>query len=458
MKIAVFLVLVLGMGTAQAARNPRHISEAIGRIARAHSGLLDGMRLQRVFLFDHSSVALEEEFNLSRDWDSGPGNLFAAFDPAKVDQLAEIYQLQVQDIESQKYWLHRLLLNGGIDVADKMVEMGLELDKVDLQGLLLYALQYYPSNRNSEAYRWWDWLVAHGASVDEPHIIALFKDAAFTDDVFKLDWLKDNLLTDTVADRVIFVSFLNVALPLTLHRGASQAAIWLLKHGADASVLEEADLLRAVMFSDLLDTGSINVPLAQYAGNSGHEHLLNKILSKIVSHFNLASGGESYEHIRAMEYLPELGAKLSPKHLQEVLGLSLARGNFVLTSWAVAQGADLTTIDLNSIVSSIIERWRRYNNKPRHYTISAPVDIEEFFVFLRLHDFDHNQLDVERLLKEAEEKNVSVAIEQLKNVVSEQEENDSISAAEIWQQLYKKMQIEQLTKPIERIDNEQPAT
>ena len=449
MKIAVFLVLVLGMGTVHAARN-----QVIERIALTQLSLY-GMRqsLNPAFLFA-SSTELRKELNLSRDWDSAVENLFAAFDPAKFEQLTEIYRLQDDDDDletmSQKNWLHRWLLNGAVDVADKMVEMGLELDKVDLQGLLLYALQGSShADRNSKAHRWWDWLVAHGASVDEPHIIELFKDAALTNDVFRLDWLKDNLLTDTAADRATFISALNVALPLTPRTGAGQAAMWLLKHGADASVLEETELLQAIMFSYLLDTGRVSVPLAQYASKSGHEHLLSEMLSKIVSSgVGISrSSGVSYEHIHAMEYLLELGAKLSPKRLQDILDQSLTEGNFVLASWVMAQGADLTTIDLNSIVSDNIERWWRYNNKPKGYIIFDPVDIEDFFAFLRLHDFDHSQLDAEQLLKEAEEKNITVAIEQLKNAVSEQEENDSISAAEIWQQLYKKM-------PIERIDNE----
>ena len=456
MKIVVFLVLVLGMGTVQAARNLRNVSKAIERIR--HEGLSpNGIMLSlHSFSLFANPLDLRKELNLSQDWDSVVENLFATFDPAKFEQLTEIYKLQDDDdnleIMSQKNWLHRFLVNGGIDVADKMVEMGLELDKVDLQGLLLYALQEsLDDSRNSKVHRWWDWLVAHGASVDESYIIELFKGAALANDVYRLDWLKNNLLTDTAADRATFVSSLNVALPLTLRTGAGQAAIWLLKQGADVSVLEETDLLPAAMFSYLVDTGSISVPLAQYASKSGHEHLLSEMLSKIVSSGVGVSGvsGLSKYHIRVMEYLPELGAKLPSKLLQEALMESLTEGNFVLASWVMAQGADLATIDLNSIISDLIESWWQYNNKPKSYIIFDPVDIEDFFAFLRLHDFDHSQLNVEQLLKVAEKKDVTVAIEQLKNAVSEQEENDSISAAEIWQQLYTKMSIE-------RIDNEQP--
>ena len=468
MKIAVFLVLVLGMGTAQAVRNPPQ-SEFISKVIKRMAHIQDYGRLssKRDLLISRTDLtALRKELNISRDWDSVVENLFAAFGPAKVDQLTEIYQWS--DLSSkkelQKDLLHSYLISGAngdrVDTANKMVEMGLELDKVDLQGLLLYSLQESPHNieENSNARMWWDWLVAHGASVDEPHIIELFKDAALTNDVFRLDWLKDNLLTDTAADRATFISALNVALPLTPRTGAGQAAMWLLKHGADASVLEETDLLRTAMFSSLIDTGSIRGPLAQYVSKSGHEHLLSEMLSKIVS--SGVMGGVSNKHIRLMEVLPELGAKLPPKHLQEVLQRSLTVGNFVIASWAAAHGADLNTLDLNSILSTSIEEWQQNKKQPRksfHVVDFNSVDTEGLFAFLRVHGLIAASLDVAQLPNEAEEKNVSVAIEQLKNVVSEQEENDSISAAEFWQQLYTEMKIERFTVSIELIDNAQLA-
>ena len=293
MKIAVFLVLVLGMGTAQASRNlqkSEFITKAIKRIAQSQTRAelpSDGMKLPLLpsALFS-SAIDLREELITSRDWDSLVENLFATFDPDKFDQLTQMYgpQSGSSETRSQKNWLHKLLLNGAIEVANEMVEMGLELDKVDLQGLLLYALQESPhDSRNSKAHRWWDWLVAHGARVDEPQIVELFKYAALTNDVHMLDWLRDNLLTDTAVDRAIFASSLNVALPLTPRTGAGQAAIWLLKHGADVSAPEETELLQAVMFRELVDTGNISVSLAHYISKSGHEHLLSEVLDKIVS-------------------------------------------------------------------------------------------------------------------------------------------------------------------------------
>ena len=85
---------------------------------------------------------LQENLGITWDRERVVDNLFATFEPDKLEELVQLYNLEsTRETNSPKNLLHKFMISGNTEVADKMIEMGLDLNKVDLQGLLIYALQ-----------------------------------------------------------------------------------------------------------------------------------------------------------------------------------------------------------------------------------------------------------------------------------------------------------------------------
>lgn len=357
-----------------------------------------------VFVSSTELEELEENLGITWDWDRAVENFFATFGPDKLEELAQFYKLEnIEEIRSQKNWLHNFMVGGHTEVADKMVEMGLDLNEVDLHGLLVYALRPRLKGE-SKVTDWWEWLLTHGASIGNPQLIAkLFQRATLNDDVMLLDWMKNNLFAGTDADRKILAQSLNASLPFALRAGATEATIWLLKHGVNtSSVLEEVDLLRAAMLGYLVDTSSISLPLAQH-GREVDTSILDEMLQKIASDGVYEVSGK---HILMMEHLLELGAKLTSQELQNILQRSLTKpeeGNWVMANWAVAQGADINQPDQHAVARAIIdnevvkERLRRRGSHP----IFNNVDI---VYFLEKNGFYFKGIDKQYIERIAEER------------------------------------------------------
>lgn len=378
---------------------------------------------------------LAENIDIAWDWDRSVENLFATFEPDKLAKLAKIYGMSYNlETISKKNWLYRFMVNGNTKVADMMVEMGLNLNEVDLQGLLAYALQ--PDlKKNNTRVNWWEWLLKHGASIDDPELMArLFRRAVLENDVMLLDWMKTNLFADTDTARRVLAQSLNESLQVAVRTGATETAVWLLKHGANTNVLNETDLLRAALLGYLFDTdGVIGLPLAQYVSNVD-KNILDDVLYRITRDgvYQL-----SERHIFTMRHLQNLGAKLTLKKLQETLYRSLTwhKRNWAMANWAIEHGADINLLDLNKLVRNAIKDWSVYNSSTKLPNTSF-VNIDAIFDFLHMHGFDHSKLDVAQLLSEAKENNFTAAIAQLSRVG---EQVESISTAEIMQELYKEL-------------------
>lgn len=424
--IFVLLMSVLGSEAAHAARSRQggFVTNAIQRMAGlSKTTWLTHTNLHKKYVFE-SRLDLKEDQGI--DLDSVVENFFATLTPDKLAELAKIYGADEGTSQQiAKHRLHIFMLAGATEVADKMVEMGLELDKVDLEGLLAYALQPHDIDIEKRTI-WWAWLLKQGANIGNPRLITkLFTRATLHNDVQLLNWMKYNLFVEAEASRAILSHVLNRALPFAVRVGATEAAVWLLQHGANMGVLEETNLLRAAMQGYLVDTGDINLPLAQ------HIHDIDKsILDEMLS--VIAKENGSAQNIRAMEHLQKLGASLTAEQLQKTLLYSIGqRGDWVMANWAMAQGTDINALDPNSIVSYVIDDTYRFNSNSRSTVIFEPTNIAVLFDFLRMHGVD--QLDIAQLRSKAEEKNITAAIEQLQQVNKRVE---LIPAAEIWQQLY----------------------
>ena len=283
-----------------------------------------------------------------------------------------------------------------------------------------------------------DWLLQHRVRQGNPQVLAkLFKLAVLKDDVMSLDWMKDNLFTDTEVAQTILTSVVNEALPSALRVGAGQAAVWLVKHGADVSVLKATETLRTALQGYLVETLQLSLPLAQHASNVD-KHSLNDLLPMIV---NNSSGLR--QDVAMMEHLQMLGAKLTAQEWQDILLSTLTKSNpnWLMANFVVVQGADINALDLNNIISNAIAAMHEYKNirdltevvTPQGYFRLPPIDIVSLFDFLRLHGVDRSKLDVAQLRSIAEEKNNTEAIEQLQNVNQQVEQ---VPAEEILQQLY----------------------
>lgn len=447
--IILLLVSILGLDVAYASGTrgqsdfvskaaQRILSKAAQRIIGSHKTKGgQGSPFKHHFIFYSYIDRQKKNLDIKSDWDRAVENLFATFESDKIAELAQIYGITSKSEkipqESIKNSLHKFMLNGNTEIADKMVEMGLVLDQDNLQEVLVYALQ---PKVKLEPLRvdWWEWLLKHGANIDNPQLLAkLFQHAALENDIMLLDWMKDNLFADTEAHRKILAMCLKEALPFALSAGASQTALWLLKQGADTSALEETALLQTAIFSHLVEAGRLSLPLAQYARDID-KNILDEVLREVA--YDGASE-LSRNHIRTMEELLELGAKLTAEELQEVLQKSLRNSmgntNWLMAHWSIAKGADINALDLNNIVSGAIEDWWKDTNNTPGYVKFGFTDIDTLFDFLRLHNIDHSKLDVEQLLSEATEKNYDAAVAQLNRV---DEQVDGPSAAEVLQQLY----------------------
>lgn len=436
--IILLLVSILGLDVAYASRTggpSYYASKAVQRIAGSHK-----TKGGKASPFKHHSIFYsyrdrqKKNLDIKSDWDRAVENLFATFESDKIVELAKIYSITSKSKkipqESIKNSLHKFMLNGNTEIADKMVEMGLVLNQANLQEVLVYALR--PEiKRKSLQVDWWEWLLKHGANIGNPQLLAkLFQRAALANDVMLLDWMKNNLFADTKAHHKILAMCLKEALPFALSAGASQTALWLLKHGADTSALEEAALLQTAIFSYLVEAGSLSLPLAQYARDID-KNILDEVLREVAYDGASALSGN---HIRTMEELLELGAKLTAEELQEILQKPLrGNANWLMAHWSIAKGADINALDLNNIISKAIEDWWKDTNNPPGFAKFGFTDIDTLFDFLRLHAFDHSKLNVEQLLSEATEKNYDAAVAQLNRV---DEQVDSPPAREVLQQLY----------------------
>lgn len=241
-----------------------------------------------------------------------------------------------------------------------------------------------------------------------------------------LDWLQDNLLTDAEAAKTTLTSVVNEALPFAVRAGA--AAVWLIKHGADTSVLKKIDVLRAALQGYLVETLQLSLPLVQHV-SSVDKNGLNNLLLVIANN----SPG-IHNDVSMIEHLQALGAKLTAQEWQDILYSTLTQSgqNWVMANLAVAQGADINTLDLNNIINRAIAAAPAYSNTSQE----KHVDIVSLFYFLRIHGVDSSKLDVAQLRSIAEEKNNTAAIEQLKKVNRQVKQ---IPAEEILQQLYKEL-------------------
>lgn len=64
--------------------------------------------------------------------------------------------------------LYNEMIAGRTDVAETMIDKGVDLGKVDLQALLYDVLRRSIEKRETSNQKWQDWLLAHGASLNEP--------------------------------------------------------------------------------------------------------------------------------------------------------------------------------------------------------------------------------------------------------------------------------------------------
>ena len=440
MKVLVLLPLITSAFWLGAAHTPRV------RGAGAQNDLLDkikrmaglqwrGFSRKRSRVVFQSSIDIEKELDGPGDWESSVETLFATFGENKIETLAKAYiyeEGEAKDdnisMESVKNILYRLIKNGSTDIADKMVGMDLDLNEVDLQELLRDSLR---PDAGPAAPDWRGWLLTHGAAVDSNYITALFERATVRNDVRLLSWMKNHLIdADTSSENL--AQWFNGLLPLAVRSGARRAAKWLLRHGANASELEDTTLLRVAMLEYLMETGGISLPLARHVRDIDAS-ILNVVLYKAAS-AEVYNGRGHYS--TALDHLVELGAKLPQPQLQELLHSSLSIGNWMMATWTVAQGAEINGLDLNAFVSKTIEDWKNYHRSSR--PLSEPVDVDALFDFLRIHGLDSNKLNLQQLLAEAEEKNITAAAEQLRTIHGHVER---ASPTEVLQRLREELQL-----------------
>ena len=289
------------------------------------------------------------------------------------------------------------MTRGRTDIADTMLAKGVDLTQVDLQALLFDVLRLGIKKDQNYSAEWRDWLLAHGADINEPSLnLEIYVMAVMFNNTEFLDWLFANSETT--------ISQLNRLLSLAVLEEKVPLVSWLLDHGANVDSLEPKLVKQTTMLMMLLTTQSVNKSemMAELSHND-RQDVLNNVLQAAAEVSTYYSERENYDrYIVAMDRLLELGASVDSLDLQKLLydSLKVVMPNQGLAEWAVMHGANINALDLNMLIKKSISKRMlaaQFANSEK------VIDSESFFVLLRKLGLDNKQLDLPQLLIEAEE-------------------------------------------------------
>ena len=285
------------------------------------------------------------------------------------------------------------MTRGRTDIADTMLAKGVDLTQVDLQALLFDVLRLGITKNQNYSAEWRDWLLAHGADINEPSLnLEIYVMAVMFNNTEFLDWLFANSETT--------ISQLNRLLSLAVLKESEPSRHWLLDHGANVDSLEPELVKQTTMLVRLLE----KKPLKFWdEGVVVSSDTLNTVLQAAAELSTKSWGRENYKYyIVAMDELLELGASVDALDLQKLLydSLKVVMPNQGLAEWAVMHGANINALDLNMLIKKSISK----RILAAQFADSEKViDSESFFVLLRKLGLDNKQLDLPQLLIEAEE-------------------------------------------------------
>ena len=285
------------------------------------------------------------------------------------------------------------MTRGRTDIADTMLAKGVDLTQVDLQALLFDVLRLGIKKDQNYSAEWRDWLLAHGADINEPSLnLEIYVMAVMFNNTEFLDWLFANSETT--------ISQLNRLLSLAVLKESEPSRHWLLDHGANVDSLEPELVKQTTMLVRLLE----KKPLKFWdEGVVVSSDTLNTVLQAAAELSTKSWGRENYKYyIVAMDELLELGASVDALDLQKLLydSLKVVMPNQGLAEWAVMHGANINALDLNMLIKKSISK----RILAAQFADSEKViDSESFFVLLRKLGLDNKQLDLPQLLIEAEE-------------------------------------------------------
>lgn len=307
--------------------------------------------------------------------------------------------------------LYNSMIAGNTDIAETMIDKGVDLGKVDLQALLYDTLQRSMGKEKRVDKKWRDWLLDHGADLNEPMFnLEIADEAVSKDDDKFLDWLWDN--------SEVTVEQLNKLLPLAVLRGSYDAFSTLLRHGANLDALDTGLMTRATMLKFLLITNRLfedspritydKMILAEnFALYNGlvSSDILNNVLQATAEVSSNYHGSENHDaYIAAMDKLLELGASIDVLDLQKLLKKAL-KGNVPnrkLAEYLIKHEANINALDLNDLVEIALYN-RMYSYTDPKFKDKGIIDAAGFFVLLRELGLDIKQLNLPHLLEKAEE-------------------------------------------------------
>ncbi len=289
------------------------------------------------------------------------------------------------------------MTRGRTDIADTMLAKGVDLTQVDLQALLFDVLRLGIKKDQNYSAEWRDWLLAHGADINEPSLnLEIYVMAVMFNNTEFLDWLFANSETT--------ISQLNRLLSLAVLEEKVPLVSWLIGRGANVDSLEPKLVKQTTMLMMLLTIQSVNKSemMAELSHND-RQDVLNNVLQAAAEVSTYYSERENYDrYIVAMDRLLELGASVDSLDLQKLLydSLKVVMPNQGLAEWAVMHGANINALDLNMLIKKSISKRMlaaQFANSEK------VIDSESFFVLLRKLGLDNKQLDLPQLLIEAEE-------------------------------------------------------
>lgn len=307
--------------------------------------------------------------------------------------------------------LYNAMISGSTDIAETMIDKGVDLGKVDLQALLYDTLRRLIRKEKRVDKKWRDWLLAHGADLNEPMFnLEIAAEAARRNDDKFLDWLWDN--------SEVTVEQLNKLLPLAVLRGSDDAFSTLLRHGANLDALDTGLMTQATMLEFLLAANRLfeNSPgitydkmilaenFAPYNGLVSPD-ILNNVLQATVEVSSNYHGSENHDaYIAAMDKLLELGASIDVLDLQKLLKKALQENvpNRELAEYLIKHEANINALDLNDLVEIALYN-RMYSYTDPKFKDKEVIDAAGFFVLLRELGLDIKQLNLPHLLEKAEE-------------------------------------------------------
>ena len=314
--------------------------------------------------------------------------------------------------EKMKENLYLRMTSGETDIAEALIDKGVKLDNTDLSALLFDALQPQISPKRHSS-KWREWLLAHGADINEPQLNALLYDqAALLDDTELLGLLithdkgsgskNPETVESFIAKGYVFppeylVKQLTKSLRLAVQYDSVQATNWLLRHGADATVLEEPDaLLEAAMLDDLRTKQRVNRALAHLTRNINPD-IINKVLWMTItleSSADLRSEGKHLKHQDARDDLIAHGASVDDRVLRDYLYDTMGKGvTASALRLAIKHGGDISAEDLNVLVSKHFRRQITSGGR-------RGSDMNSFFHNLKNSGLDLSKLNIPQLLQE----------------------------------------------------------